>query len=200
MMYSYRIEQAIRAAAALHNGQVRKGKIPYPYVIHPFAVACIVADYTNDEDVVIAGLLHDTIEDTEYTFAELEGDFGKAVCAIVREVTAPAPTEDEDRDEREMWMEKHADYVAQLKEASEGALIVAAADKIHNMRSMVEEYYGDRPRLRSDFGDRDEERMKVYQNVGNILNRRLQNDIVHEFNHVFDEYKNFIYEVRDSHA
>lgn len=196
MMYSYRIEQAIRAASVLHKDQVRKGKVPFPYVIHPFSVACIIADYTDDEHTIIAGLLHDTIEDTEYTFAELEEDFGKAVCGIVREVTSPV-SGGSDLDD---WKAKHARYVAQLKNASNEALVVAAADKIHNMRSMVEEYYGDRGRFQKDFGNMHDERLKIYQAISNILNSRLQNEILHEFNHVFDEYKNFIYEVQHSHG
>ncbi|MBI4086665.1 bifunctional (p)ppGpp synthetase/guanosine-3',5'-bis(diphosphate) 3'-pyrophosphohydrolase [Candidatus Kaiserbacteria bacterium] len=190
MIYSYRIEQAIRAAGALHDGQRRKGRIPYPYITHPFAVACIIADYTDDEDTIIAGLLHDTIEDTGYTFAELEEDFGPSVSAIVRMVTIPA----ERGEGRDGWKEEHERYVAQLRSASDEALVVAAADKIHNMRSTIEEYHDDRVRFDHDFGGTHEERMTIYQSISNILNRRLHSDIVHEFNHVFDEYKKFIYE------
>lgn len=189
MMYSYQIEKAIRAAGVLHKDQVRKGRIPYPYVTHPFSVACIIADYTDNEHIIIAGLLHDTVEDAGYTFAELEEDFGEIVCSIVRDVTVR-------RDERhaeKTWKEQHAGYVAQLKRAREEALIVSAADKIHNMRSTIEEYYGDHARFRRDFGGSTEERVTIYQSISNILNSRLQNPIVHEFNHVFDEYKNFIY-------
>ena len=196
MRYSYKIEQAIRAASVLHHGKVRKGKIPYPYITHPFSVACIIADYTDDENAIIAGLLHDTLEDTEYTPAELAEDFGHAVCAIVQEVTAPASEEREG----DGWKERHTRYIAQMKHASDKALIVAAADKIHNMRSMVEEYYGDRTRFQKDFGAMHDERLKIYQSISNILNSRLRNDILHEFNHVFDEYKNFIYEVQNTHA
>ena len=195
MMYSYRIEQAIRAAGALHNGQTRKGRIPYPYVTHSFSVACIIADYTDDEDTIVAGLLHDTTEDTGYTFAELAEDFGTAVCTIVREVTMPPV-----KDGRDAWKERHAQYVSQLKDAGDQALIVAAADKIHNMRSTIEEYHDDRPRFARDFGGTEEERMAIYQSISNILNSRLENDIIHEFNHVFDEYKKFIYAAKENHA
>ncbi len=194
MMYSYRIEQAIRAAGVLHKNQVRKGRVPLPYVTHPFAVACIIADYTDGENTIIAGLLHDTIEDTDYTLAELEEDFGCEVCTIVKEVSVPASDELSQAADREDWKEKHTRYVAQLKNASEAALIVAAADKIHNIRAIIEEYYGDRTRFQKDFGGTENERLMIYQSIGNILNSRLENDIVHEFNHVFDEYKKFIYE------
>ena len=72
MSYSYAIEQAIRAASVLHKDQIRKGSVPYPYVTHLFAVAMIVSDYTSDEDTIVAALLHDTLEDTDYTEEELE--------------------------------------------------------------------------------------------------------------------------------
>ena len=67
MAYSYRIEQAIKAASVLHREQVRKGSVPFPYITHLFAVAMIASDYTDDEDVIVAALLHDTIEDTDYS-------------------------------------------------------------------------------------------------------------------------------------
>jgi (p)ppGpp synthase/HD superfamily hydrolase len=54
MMYSYRIEQAIRAASILHKDMVSEGKVKFPYVSHLFSVACIIADYTDDEDTIIA--------------------------------------------------------------------------------------------------------------------------------------------------
>jgi (p)ppGpp synthase/HD superfamily hydrolase len=188
MHYSYRIEQAIRAAAILHKNQVRKGDVPYPYVTHTFAVAMIVADYTDKEDVIIAALLHDTLEDTDYTRDELQEDFGGTVLTLVESVTRPEPKENEN------WMEMKKQYVKQLKNAPPDALIVAAADKIHNMRSMVEAYYEKEEELLADFGGSLEERMFTYQEISNVLNRNLNNAILTEFNHVFEEFKQFITE------
>lgn len=192
MSYSYRIEQAIRAAAVLHRDQVRRGATPYPYVTHLYAVAMIVNDYTDDEDIVTAALLHDTIEDTDYTADELQDDFGGTVKELVLGVTEPEPDESEKRD----WKNGKRRYLKQLKGAPEGSLIIAAADKIHNMRSIIEEYYDDHARFMADFGGSLEERVTMYQAISNILNAKLTNDIVHEFNHVFDEYKKFITHVQ----
>ena len=89
-MYTYKIEQAIKAAAILHDGQLRKGNVPLPYITHLYAVAMILESYTEDEDTIVAGLLHDTLEDTDYTPEELEADFGKEVCEAVLAVTEPA--------------------------------------------------------------------------------------------------------------
>lgn len=193
MTYSYRIEKAIRAAAVLHEDQVRKGRVPIPYVAHPVSVAYLLSEYTTDEDTIIAGLLHDTIEDTPYTFPELEEDFGVSVRGIVEEVTQTVDVEVEDPYDKRAWKARHAEYVSKLKKASEAALLVAAADKIHNMRSAIEEYADNHARFERDFGGTLEERLALYQSIANILNGRLKSDIVHEFNDVFEEYKKFIY-------
>ncbi len=197
MMYSYRIEQAIRAAAILHRDQVRKGKVPYPYITHLVSVAVLTSDYTDSEDALIAALLHDTLEDTGYTYEELEGDFGDKVASIVREVSHAHRTDGKQENPwADAWKERHSRYVAQLKDASELALIVAAADKIHNMRSVIEEYLDDHARFEKDFGGTLEERLATYQAIGNILNSRLESGIVQEFNQVFDQYKDFIYDAQ----
>ncbi len=191
MHYSYAIEQAIRAVAVLHKDQVRKGSVPYPYITHLFAAAMIAADYTDNEDVVVATLLHDTLEDTDYTESELREDFGGPVADIVCTVTEPKI---ETRDYQSITAQKKQ-YLKQIKDGSEAALIVVAADKIHNMRSMVEEYYDNHSGFIADFGVALNERIKMYQEISNILNRNLKNAILSEFNSVFTEYKNFILDV-----
>lgn len=193
-MYSYRIEQAIRAATILHKGQVRKGSAPIPYTAHLIAVSYIAMDYTDEEDVLIAALLHDTLEDTDYTAKELQEDFGGKVREIVESLSEPKSTEEK----KYTWKEKKEQYAKKLKSAGEAALIIAAADKIHNMRSIVEEYYDDHDRFMNDFHGELEERKEVYSDISDILNDRLKNDIVNEFNHVFTEYKNFIADVQET--
>ena len=191
-MYSYRIEQAIRAAALLHEGQKRRGKVPLPYVTHLAAVAWIVSDYTNSEDAIVSAWRHDTLEDTEYTTEELEEDFGREVKKIVETVTEPKVKDDK----KLTWAESKEAYNEQLKTGPDEALILAAADKIHNMRSIVEEYHGNHKAFLKDFPGDLNERALRYQNLSNILNRRLTNDIIAEFNHVYTEYKNFLSHVK----
>jgi len=188
MSYSYRIEQAIRAAAILHKNQVRKGQTPFPYITHLYAVGMLVSDYTTDEDTIVAALLHDTLEDTDYTTEELHNDFGATVMQLVESVTEPVG----ERVEKLNWKEIKKLYLKQLKNAQQGALIIAAADKIHNMRCVVEEYYDKHSEFLADFGGSLEDRLTMYQEISNILNRSLKNEILSEFNHVFDEYKKFI--------
>lgn len=191
MLYSYKVEQAIRAAAVLHNEQVRKGSAPFPYITHPYAVALLAADYSDEEEVFIAALLHDTVEDTDYTLEEVQQDFGGKVRDYVESLTEVSHNKD---GQKLPWKARKQTYIKKLKDAQEGALIVAAADKIHNMRTMIEEYYEDHARFMADFGSALDDRLLVYQEIANILNRRLKNEIIHEYNHVFDEYKSFIKE------
>ena len=191
MAYSYAIEQAIKAASVLHKDQVRKGSVPYPYITHLFAVATIVADYTTDEDTIVAALLHDTLEDTDYSEAELEDDFGGQVKDIVLSITEPKIAVVD----RKGIADQKKQYIKQIRTASERALMVVAADKIHNMRSIVEEYYDDHSSFLSHFGTHVEDRMLVYQEISNVLNRGLKNNILAEFNSVFTEYKNFLHDV-----
>lgn len=188
MIYSFRIEQAIRAAAVLHDGQVRKGAAPYPFITHLVAVSYLLADYTGDEDTVIAGLLHDTLEDTDYTADELEADFGANVRAIVEGVT------DVTKAERAhfTWMERQERYFSALDLAPNESLLVSAADKIHNMRTMVEEYH-ERPDLfLKQFGKNTGELIEKYRRLHQVLNERLDNDIMTEFKHVHTLFNDFL--------
>ncbi len=187
-MYSYRIEQAIRASAILHKDQLRKGSMPFPYITHLVATAFTILDYTNDEDVVIAALLHDTLEDTDYTLEELQEDFGGRVRELVEAVTEPASTESN----KLSWRDKKTQYTKQLKVAPKDAVLIAAVDKIHNFRTAVEDYYDSPERFIKDFGNNFDERIDIYQSIANVINNRLEGAILAEFNHVFGEYKEFI--------
>ncbi len=192
-MYSYRIEQAIRAASVLHKDQLRKGSMPFPYITHLMATAFTLLDYTKDEDVIIAALLHDAIEDTDYTIDELQEDFGGKVREIVEAVTEPK----RDGEKKLTWREQKMTYVRQLKKAPEEALLVAAADKIHNFRTVVEDYTESYDRYVKDFGKNFDDRLEVYQEISDIINNRLDSPIKDEFNHVFAEFREFLYRIKD---
>lgn len=193
-MYSYRIEQAIRAAAVLHRDQNRKGSMPFPYITHLVSVAFILLDYTADEDVVIAGLLHDTIEDADYTSDELEEDFGARVRTIVDAVTEKPYV----GDRKVSWLEQKKNYAAQLKKGPKEAVMIAAADKAHNFRTVVEEYYDAHARFLQDFGKQLDDRLEAYQTIANVINNRLDGPLLNEFNHVFESYKQFIYDIKQA--
>jgi (p)ppGpp synthase/HD superfamily hydrolase len=193
-MYSYKIEQAIRAATILHQDQLRKGSMELPYVTHLIAVMLIVRDYTSDESTLVAALLHDTLEDTDYTADELRSDFGETVAKLVETVTEPQPSEGK----KLHWIEQKKLYAKQLRKGPKEAVIIAAADKAHNFRTIVEEYYTDHNRFLQDFGTDLVGRVEAYQAIANAINSRLSDGIVHEFNHTFSAFKEFLFDVQES--
>tara|TARA_B100002051_G_scaffold276628_2_gene326322 strand:- start:44590 stop:45186 length:597 start_codon:yes stop_codon:yes gene_type:complete len=195
-MYSYKVEQAIKAAALLHQDQVRKGDIPLPYITHLMAVTMILRDYTEDEDTLVAALLHDTIEDTDYTLEELKTDFGDNVANIVEHVTE----EEYKNGERIPWLQVKQNYAKKLKKAPIESVLVSAADKTHNFRCIVEDYFDDHHGFFRDFGNSLENQLEAYQNIANAINSRLSDGIVHEFNQTFEEFKNFIFDVQEKNS
>lgn len=193
-MYTYKIEQATKAAALLHQDQLRKGEVPLPYITHLVGVTMILRDYTDDEDTLVAALLHDTIEDTDYTLEELEADFGEKTALYVDTVSEHWY----EGENKLTWLEVKKNYAKQLRKGPVEAVMIAAADKIHNFRSAVDEYYEDHHRFIQDFGPHLESRIEAYQCIANAINSRLPDGIVHEFNHTFQTYKNFIFDVQEN--
>ncbi len=193
-MYSYKVEQAIRAATVLHQDQLRMGSLPLPYISHLIAVVLILSDYTDDEDTIVAAFLHDTLEDTDYTLDELREDFGGPVSELVLTLTEPKV----EGATKLSWLDRKKAYAKQLKAGTEEALMIAAADKAHNFRTIVEEYTDNHKRFIQDFGPRSEDRLEAYQIISNVINSRLKSDIVHEFNHTYKEYKQFLIDVEKS--
>ncbi|MEY2665080.1 MAG: Bifunctional (p)ppGpp synthase/hydrolase relA [Candidatus Parcubacteria bacterium] len=159
------------------------------------AVALILTDYTNDEDTFVAAFLHDTLEDTDYTEEELREDFGGPVAEIVVALTEPKLTPN---GAKLPWLEKKKLYAKQLKHGPEKAVLIAAADKSHNFRTIVEEYIDDHKRYIQDFGPQTSDRLEAYQDIANVINSRLKSDILQEFNHTFTEFKKFLIDVEKS--
>ena len=129
-IFTERTERAIAAALEAHQGQTRKGDGQLPYVVHPVTVGLILSRYTDDEDTIIAGLLHDVLEDTPMREEAIERDFGPKVLGIVKDVTEPDVP-------GRSWETRKDRYLRQLERAPRGALLVACADKIANLISMI---------------------------------------------------------------
>lgn len=128
-MFSPNVERALRVAIAAHEGQVRKGHEPVPYVSHPFHVALILARLGYDDTVIQAGLLHDVVEDCEgWTLARVGEEFGAPVRDIVAELT---------EDKSKTWEVRKRDGVERVARLSDAALAVKAADKLHNLESLL---------------------------------------------------------------
>jgi (p)ppGpp synthase/HD superfamily hydrolase len=121
-------------AAELHGAQSRKGS-GAPYLAHLLAVASLVLEAEGDEDAAIAALLHDAVEDQggATTASEIARRFGPAVAAIVRACS------DTEETPKPPWRARKETFVARLIEAPAAALVVIAADKLHNARSLADD-------------------------------------------------------------
>lgn len=138
--YSDRVNHALAFAAKHHDQQVRKGT-RLPYLTHPANVAIILTRYGCDETTVVAGILHDVIEDCvskDYSRDMLEqriaSKFGSDVLDTVLAVTHRVH---DDEGEQFTAEERKQDYLERLSGANERALWVCAADKLHNANSIL---------------------------------------------------------------
>jgi guanosine-3',5'-bis(diphosphate) 3'-pyrophosphohydrolase len=122
------VNEAAKFAAAAHSGQTRAStKAEVPYYAHCLATAGKVAEYSNDPEVVAAAYLHDTLEDTDTTAADLEAAFGKRVLGLVLEVTSTEAT----------TAERQAAQVAQIGTLSPEAQLIKLADQLSNARDIL---------------------------------------------------------------
>ncbi len=133
-----KIEKAVLFATKAHAGQLRKGS-EKPYILHPMEAMAIVTKYTDDEDVIAAAVLHDTVEDTSVTLERLEKEFSPRVAALVASVT-----EDKKKDlpAESTWLERKREAILHLETASHETKLLCLADKYSNLRDMYEDIEG----------------------------------------------------------
>ncbi|MEA4906341.1 MAG: HD domain-containing protein [Chloroflexi bacterium] len=130
-----RFEKALLYSLHLHAGQLRKGS-DVPYIAHLLSVAGIVLENGGNEDEAIAALLHDAVEDQggKNTLREIAERFGEQVAGIV------AGCSDADVIPKPPWRERKEAYIAHLFSANASVRLVSAADKLHNVRSIIQDY------------------------------------------------------------
>ncbi len=125
------VKEAEAFAIIAHDGQYRKGT-DRPYIVHPKEVAEIVATLTEDEEIIAAAWLHDTVEDCpNVTPSIIEEKFGKRVAEIVVS---------ESEDKTMSWKERKGNTIERLKVSSLEVQYVALADKLSNMRDIDRDY------------------------------------------------------------
>ena len=134
-MYSTtRISAAFALAALVHEKQKRKST-DIPYISHPMAVAAQVAVWGGSEDQFIAALLHDVVEDGGAQYMPvIEAHFGKHVLDLVMACSDAAPQRGQPKG---AWIERKEKYIANLRSAADEVLLISAADKWHNLASIL---------------------------------------------------------------
>ena len=125
------INKAYSIAEDMHNGQLRKSG--EPYIIHPVEVARILAELGMDDETLVAGLLHDVIEDTPYTKEQLKAEFGEEVLLLVDGVTKLGSIVFENKEEKQAENLRKM-FLAMSKDIR--VLIIKLADRLHNLRTI----------------------------------------------------------------
>jgi len=130
-----RFLRAFQFAAEKHAAQTRKAST-IPYIAHLMGVASLVLEGGGDEDLAIAALLHDVVEDCGGApmLKDVRRRFGKRVADVVDGCT------DSDADPKPPWRERKENYLRHLKRADAGTRLVSAADKLNNIRSILTDY------------------------------------------------------------
>ena len=131
-----RIKHAVAVAKDAHDGQYRK--TGEPYIVHPLAVKKILEEWGMDEDTIIAGILHDTVEDTSLTLEDIRKEFGESVAFLVDGVTKLSTARNGMRD-IDTYLPTTKDNFLRLMIALGSdirVLIIKLADRLHNLRTL----------------------------------------------------------------
>jgi (p)ppGpp synthase/HD superfamily hydrolase len=180
-----RFESAMSYAHQVHRHQRRKGT-GIPYIAHILGVTAIAIEYGASEDEAIAALLHDAAEDGggEPTLAYIRAQFGDAVADIVLGCSDSLV---EDPEDRLPWLERKENYLAHLENASHSVCLVSAADKLHNVRSMIRDYREHGDDIWDRFQGKREGSLWYYETVSHVLARRYHSQLTRDLQAAVDE-------------
>lgn len=187
MILTHRLQEAINEASRLHRDQIRKDNLKTPYITHLVGVMILLSSATHDEDVLIAGLMHDALEDVpDYTAEQLEQTFGQRVLDIVLGVTEEFKLKG---DAPPSWKVEKLHYLETLKKATDESLLVSLADKIQNTRSYIELLRVEGVGILASFGAGHDERIWFHTEVLHLGVERLGDDhiLVEELQSELDE-------------
>jgi (p)ppGpp synthase/HD superfamily hydrolase len=170
-----RLQRAFRYAAEKHAGQTRK-QTAVPYLSHLMAVSSLVLEAGGDEDMAIAALLHDVVEDCGGMprLREIRKQFGSRVAKIVEGCTdsyvIPKPE----------WLQRKKDYLRELKHADAETRLVSASDKLHNVRTILADYRVQGEDVWKRFTGKREGTLWYYRALSDEYQRRNPNRITGE--------------------
>ena len=184
MSLSPRFTEALVLAANLHRNQVRKGPKPIPYIGHLLSVAGIVIDGGGSEDEAIAALLHDAVEDQggPYTRETIRRLFGEEVVSTVDACS------DTDEQPKPDWKIRKTRYIAHLRTATPSAVLVTAADKLANARSILTDLRETGEELWARFNCTKQESLWYYRAIVDALREaHASSSLVNELDQVVTE-------------
>ena len=160
------LDKAIIFAVNAHRGQLRKGTNT-PYILHPMEAAAIVGSMTNDDEVIAAAVLHDTVEDTAVTLDEICEQFGKRVAELV---AAESENKREDKSAASTWKIRKEETIEHLKTAPKEVKMLTLGDKLSNIRSICRDYEAQGDALWQRFNQKDKnEHRWYYKSIADCL-------------------------------
>jgi|HubBroStandDraft_1064217.scaffolds.fasta_scaffold103182_2 (p)ppGpp synthase/HD superfamily hydrolase len=170
-----RLQRAFRYAAEKHAGQTRK-ETAVPYLSHLMAVASLVLEAGGDEDLAIAALLHDVVEDCGGLprLREVRKQFGPRVAKIVEGCT------DSFVEPKPEWVERKKQYLGQVKHADAETRLVSASDKLHNVGTILKDYRQHGEAVWTRFTGKKEGTLWYYRALSDEYQRRHPNRITRE--------------------
>ncbi|WEG12769.1 HD domain-containing protein [Pullulanibacillus sp. KACC 23026] len=174
------IDEAIAFAARAHRKQVRKAT-DTPYITHPFSVAMLLEQTGCEEELVIAGLLHDTLEDTETTEEMIQEQFGEDILEMVKGCSEP--------NKSLPWEERKKQTIDSLKTAPKSVCIVTCADKLHNLRSLQTDIKTHGESVWERFSRGKDQQRWYYTSILTALQMRIPDHAL------FDSYKRIVHEL-----
>lgn len=197
MILTHRLQYAINEAARLHRDQLRKDSLKTPYITHLVGVMILLSSATHDEDVLIAGLMHDSLEDVPaYTPEMLEATFGTRVKEIVLGVTEIQKI----TGVKVPWKEEKQAYLDALHTSLDESVMVSLADKIQNTRGYIELLNTDRDTMHTLFGSDHSQRLWFHRQVLAVGEERLGEDhtLVEELRLELEELEKTISKIENS--
>ena len=170
-----RLQRAFRYAAEKHDGQTRK-QSAVPYLSHLMAVASLVLEAGGDEEMAMAALLHDVVEDCGGMprLREVRKQFGRRVAKVVEGCT------DSFGEPKPEWVERKKDYLREVKHADVETRLVSASDKLHNVRTILSDYRQHGEAIWTRFSGKKDGTLWYYRALSDEYRRRSPNRITRE--------------------
>lgn len=169
MITSNKIQKALQFAYKVHQvdqKQSRKGK-QIPYIFHPLAVANILDKVNATEDQIVAGILHDTIEDSiqgyKVTKEDLEKEFGQAVARMVNDLS--------EQDKSLPWDVRKQQALEHIPSMEHNSLLVKSADVLHNLTDQIEDYQFKGDKMFENYNAPKAAQLASYQKLVNALRK-----------------------------
>lgn len=165
------IEKAAKIAIIAHAEQTRKDK-ETPYIIHPFMVSFMLVKYGFSDTVIASALVHDVLEDTDFSEGQLRKELGDDVVNIVKMVS---------EDKSLSWEDRKKAYIERIGRSSEDVKAVSIADKIHNLQNMLDSYEEKGPEFWKNFNRGKEQQLWFANESLAMFKKTWQHPLVNEY-------------------